>query len=420
MSRLVKELPRHETAYVLTGLTRWLHPALAHTVIGQLAKAGIPELEVRQKAFGDGMPLYLVDSAQHALLLYWLTGETWEQVIPELCLVGSALTINPDQAGSNVDRLGVFLVIDGRQDRRTRKPFADEGIGLNEKGNLIVKSQFLFVPVIAKILAHVVKASYVCTVDLHSHYAAKSFRDEGLDFINLTALPVFADGLIQGGYINRGDQDVVISTTDLGGLPRAYAMSELLDVSLAIILKKRKMSSNDVDSQVESELAHGDLKDKIVILVDDMIASGGSMEKAVQLILKYGAREIIICATLPVCCGNYYTNLEKVLSFPQVRMIFVTDALPLQDRPQNAISLPYVFEEGEQKQMQYLPIGQYLGWAISVLLRSADLLEAKKELGNAVLNLRDPYSLYQEITGEELQRPEDVGVYHRDQQILLF
>ncbi|MCF6157808.1 MAG: ribose-phosphate pyrophosphokinase [wastewater metagenome] len=174
------------------------------------------------------------------------------------------------------------------------------------------------VPITAKLVANIITeagADRVLTVDLHAAQI-QGFFDIPVD--HLLAFPVLSkhfEGL-------RSDDWVVVSP-DVGGIKLARNYSKKLGIKLAVVDKRR----------VGPEETHigfviGDVYDKNVILMDDLIATGGSIAEAANVLKEKGAKDIYVGATHPVFCG---AAVEKLYNAP-IKEIIVTDTIPLNEK----------------------------------------------------------------------------------------
>ena len=68
----------------------------------------------------------------------------------------------------------------------------------------------------------------------------------------------------------------------------------------------------------------GDIKGKNVIMVDDMISTGGTVSQAAKILKSRGAKDVYLCATHPVFCGGAIEKLEKA----KFKKVIVTDTIP--------------------------------------------------------------------------------------------
>lgn len=156
-------------------------------------------------------------------------------------------------------------------------------------------------PITAKLVANLIAEAGVnrlITVDLHADQI-QGFYDIPVD--HFVGYPLMTKHLIKKKYKN-----IVVVSPDIGGIKRANKMADLLGAPIAIIDKIRREHN-------KAEVAHvvGDVKDKTAIIVDDMVDTGGSICAAAEVIKKYGAKEVIICATHPLLNGNAKENLEN-------------------------------------------------------------------------------------------------------------
>ncbi|MGE0707168.1 MAG: ribose-phosphate diphosphokinase [Planctomycetota bacterium] len=171
------------------------------------------------------------------------------------------------------------------------------------------------VPITAKLVANLLQSAginRVVTIDLHAAQI-QGFFDAPVD--HLYASRVFVK------YARKLElTDMVIASPDVGGMKMAWGYTKRLDARLAVI-EKRRVSGEDV----EVGFVIGDVKDKNVILVDDIISTGGSISKAAALLKEKGARKVYVMATHAVFCGR---AVEKLRDAP-IAEIIVTDTIPV-------------------------------------------------------------------------------------------
>ncbi|NHZ46797.1 ribose-phosphate diphosphokinase [Nitratidesulfovibrio liaohensis] len=172
-------------------------------------------------------------------------------------------------------------------------------------------------PISAKLVADFLTTAgtdRLVTVDLHAGQI-QGFFNVPVD--NLYAQPVILE------YLRPYAGDIVIVSPDAGGVERARSFAKKLNAGLAIIDKRR-----DRPNQASAMHVIGDVKDKIAIVVDDMIDTAGTMCAAGEVLLKNGAKEVMACATHPVLSGPAIERLCNS-TFSQV---IVTDTVPLGDK----------------------------------------------------------------------------------------
>lgn len=170
------------------------------------------------------------------------------------------------------------------------------------------------VPISAKVVANTLVASgaeRVVTLDMHAAQI-QGFYDIPVD--HLYARPVLLEA-IQG----LGIEDPVVVTPDVGGTKMARAYANRLHADLAIVDKRRLSGS---ETTVEHVI--GDVEGRNVVIVDDMISTGGSISEAARILKKTGARQIVIAVSHAVFCGP---AVERLNAAP-VDKILVTDTIP--------------------------------------------------------------------------------------------
>ncbi|MFN3407105.1 MAG: ribose-phosphate diphosphokinase, partial [Caldimicrobium sp.] len=171
-------------------------------------------------------------------------------------------------------------------------------------------------PISAKLVANLIVvagARRVLTMDLHAGQI-QGFFDIPVD--HLYAMPVFINYLRE----NFKDKDLIIVSPDAGGVERAREYAKRLDSTFAIVDKRRPKPN-----ECEAMNIIGDVKDKIAILVDDMVDTAGTICKAAEALLEKGAIEVYAIATHPVLSGN---AVEKIAKSP-LKTLFVSDTIPL-------------------------------------------------------------------------------------------
>jgi ribose-phosphate pyrophosphokinase len=143
------------------------------------------------------------------------------------------------------------------------------------------------VPITAKLVANLIVAAganRILTMDLHAQQI-QGFFDIPVD--HLYAAPVMYD------YLKKKRlQDLVVVSPDVGGLKMAYAYSQVLEGSLAIVAKRRKSPT-----EVESMAVIGEIRGKNVLMVDDLTETAGTLTNAADLLRKKGAKSVIACVS---------------------------------------------------------------------------------------------------------------------------
>ena len=139
------------------------------------------------------------------------------------------------------------------------------------------------VPITAKLIANLLVAAganRILTMDLHAQQI-QGFFDIPVD--HLYAAPVMYE------YLKKKQlKNLVVVSPDVGGLKMAYAYSQVLDASLAIVAKRRKSAH-----EVESIAVIGEIRGKNALMVDDLTETAGTLTMAAALLKKKGAKNII-------------------------------------------------------------------------------------------------------------------------------
>ncbi|MBU1626030.1 ribose-phosphate pyrophosphokinase, partial [bacterium] len=173
------------------------------------------------------------------------------------------------------------------------------------------------VPITAKLVADLITAigvSRVVSIDLHVGQI-QGFFD--LPFDHLFAAPVLVEY-----FKKKNIKDLVVISPDVGGIERARIVANKLNVGLAIIDKRR--SGPNV-----AEVMHviGDIQDKNVLIVDDMIDTAGSLVSTVKSITEKGAKDVYACCSHPVFSGPAY---DRILN-SKLKEVVVTNTIPVKE-----------------------------------------------------------------------------------------
>ena len=170
-------------------------------------------------------------------------------------------------------------------------------------------------PITAKLIANLITtagANRVIAMDLHAP-AIQGFFDIPVD--HLPAAPILAE------YFSKKNLDnLCVVSPDIGGVGRARNFAELIGASLAIVDKRRPEPG-------VSEVMHviGDLKGKNVIMIDDIIDTGGTIVQAAAKLKEQGAVRVFACCTHAVFSDNAVQNLHH----SEIEEVVVTNTIPL-------------------------------------------------------------------------------------------
>ncbi len=175
-------------------------------------------------------------------------------------------------------------------------------------------------PITAKLVANLITAAgadRVLTMDLHAAQI-QGFFDIPVD--HMTALPVVLRHIEK---LRKKVGPMCLVSPDVGNVKTASAYATALGDEIAIIDKRRKSGT-----EVESANIIGDVKDKTVLMIDDMISTAGTICEAAKLVTAQGARDVIAACTHPVLVGLAMERLEE----SPISQIIVTDTIPCGSR----------------------------------------------------------------------------------------
>src|SRR5579884_3075460 len=174
------------------------------------------------------------------------------------------------------------------------------------------------VPITAKLVADLITsagAHRVLALDLHAAQI-QGFFDIPVD--HLHASPVLND-YIRGLRVPA--HDFVVLSPDEGSIKRALMHQKKLGGAIAIVDKRRSSATETK----QANLIGSSLDNKVAVIFDDMISTAGSVVGAAHVAKRNGAREIYVCATHGVLCGQ---AIERLREAP-IRQIAVTDSIPM-------------------------------------------------------------------------------------------
>jgi ribose-phosphate pyrophosphokinase len=148
--------------------------------------------------------------------------------------------------------------------------------------------------------------------------------------------------------------ECTVVSPDAGGVERARAFAKRLGSNLAIIDKRRTKPN-------ESEVLHviGDVSDRDVLLLDDMVDTAGTLVKATNALKVAGARNIYACCTHPVLSGEAVKRINE----SPINKLYVTNTIPTDDKL--AVC----------KKIQVQSVAPLLGEAISRIYREVSVSE---------------------------------------------
>ncbi|MEI7655261.1 MAG: ribose-phosphate diphosphokinase [Actinomycetes bacterium] len=173
-------------------------------------------------------------------------------------------------------------------------------------------------PISARLMADLFKtagANRLMAVDLHTSQI-QGFFDGPVD--HLFALPILADHVSKRSDLDR----VTVISPDAGRVRVAERWTDILSAPLAILHKRR-------DPRVPNEAkvleVVGDVRDRVCVIVDDMIDTGGTIVKAAEALFENGAADVIVTATHGVLSAPAAERLQN----SRISEVVVTNTLPI-------------------------------------------------------------------------------------------
>ncbi len=196
-------------------------------------------------------------------------------------------------------------------------------------------------PISAKLVANlltVAGADRVLTMDLHAPQL-QGFFDIPLD--HLLGVPILAE-YFREKFDNL--EDVVVVSPDVGSVARSRKVAEKLETPLAIIDKRRPKAN-----VCEIMNVIGDVKDKRVILVDDLIDTGGTIVNGANALVEMGAKEVYACCTHGVLSGPAIERIQN----SALKELVTLNTIPLSEEKKidkiKSLSVAEVFAEAIER-----------------------------------------------------------------------
>ena len=171
------------------------------------------------------------------------------------------------------------------------------------------------VPISARLMADLLEAAgaeRILTMDLHSPQIQGFFS---IPVDNLRAAPVLANSIQ-----NLELENLTIVSPDAGGVGRARVFAKRMSAELAIIDKRRPAPN-------VAKVIHviGDVENRDVVILDDMVDTGGTLVNTVEALKREGARKVYAACTHPVLSGQAVEKIEN----SEMEKLIVTNTIPL-------------------------------------------------------------------------------------------
>ncbi len=171
------------------------------------------------------------------------------------------------------------------------------------------------VPITAKLVANLLVsagANRILTLDLHSGQI-QGFFDIPMDHL-------YSINVIIKYFMQKKLKNLVVVSPDVGGIKQARAYSKLLDTPLAIVDKRRESAT-----QTKAMNIIGDVRNRNVVLVDDMVSTAGSLVEAVHVLKENGCLDVYAAIVHPILVGPAIERIQK----SELKELVVSDSIPL-------------------------------------------------------------------------------------------
>jgi len=209
-------------------------------------------------------------------------------------------------------------------------------------------------PISAKLCADLITAAgadRVLTMDLHAPQIQGFFN---IPVDHLLGVPILSPFFCNKFKDNK--EEFIVVSPDLGSVTRARNFAAKIDAPLAIVDKRRQKANV---SEVMNII--GDVKDKRVILVDDMIDTAGTLCNAAQAVMNAGAKEVYACATHAVLSGP---AMERLQASP-LKEIVVLDTVTIPEEKKidklTIVPVAPVFAEAIERIYEDKPVSPLFG-----------------------------------------------------------
>lgn len=258
------------------------------------------EYKVRPLESVRGRDVYVMSSLQ---------GEARASSADKLCKLLFFIGALKDSGAARVTAVTPYLSF-SRKDRRTkpRDPIATRYVAQ---------------------LFEAMKTDAVMTIDAHNVAAFENaFRCET---IPLDAHALFARRLLP----EIGDAPVAVVSPDLGGEKRAELFRQRLERMLRRPVGKAIMDKARSEGRVTGDIFAGDVKGRLAVVIDDLIAGGGTVARAATACRRNGAVRVFVMATH----GVFASGAAETLSAAPIDRLVVTDSAPLTPRSEAALAL---------------------------------------------------------------------------------
>lgn len=257
-----------------------------------MAAYGKPLGNMSLQRFSDGEMHPIINESVRGAFVFFIqsTGAPVDNLFETLMFIDTARRASADYITAVIPYFGF-----ARQDRKDKSR----------------------VPITAKLIAnllHTAGANRVMTMDLHA--------DQIQGFFDIPVDHLRSEAIFKPFLKSLPMENSLFACADVGGVKRARNYAKSFNTDLVICDKSRQKPN-----EVSSMTVIGDVEDKDVILVDDIVDTAGTLCFAAGALREKGARSVKVICTHPVLSGNAYEKIEE--SF--ISELIVTDTLPIKE-----------------------------------------------------------------------------------------
>ncbi|HEY8916946.1 MAG TPA: ribose-phosphate pyrophosphokinase [Chitinophaga sp.] len=272
------------TVKIFTGNS---NPALAEKIAKRYGN-GIGKLQIQKFSDGEFQPVYMESIRGDYVFLIQSTNAPADNLMELLLMIDAAKRASAGYITAVIPYFGF-----ARQDRKDKPRVA---IASKLVANLLTSAG----------------ANRVITMDLHAPQI-QGFFDIPVDHLDSSAIFI--------PYIeNLRLENLTFASPDVGSTNRVREVASYFNAEMVICDKHRKRAN-----EIASMVVIGDVVDKDIVLIDDIIDTAGTLTKAANLLIEKGAKSVRAFCTHPVLSGKAYENIENSV----LKELVECDTMPL-------------------------------------------------------------------------------------------
>lgn len=263
------------------------NPALAEKIAKRYGN-GLGKLQIQKFSDGEFQPVYMESIRGDYVFLIQSTNAPADNLMELLLMIDAAKRASAGYITAVIPYFGF-----ARQDRKDKPRVA---IASKLVANLLTSAG----------------ANRVITMDLHAPQI-QGFFDIPVDHLDSSAIFI--------PYIeNLRLENLTFASPDVGSTNRVREVASYFNAEMVICDKHRKRAN-----EIASMVVIGDVADKDIVLIDDIIDTAGTLTKAANLLIEKGAKSVRAFCTHPVLSGKAYENIENSV----LKELVVCDTMPL-------------------------------------------------------------------------------------------